>query len=472
MKAQPHITLRKIYTMFFFLGIFFIPFNEFEGWTMLGEYSDEAATYFFLIGFILVIIESFLKGKISIPYKNSLSIFLIAFILWATISTLLNFETVSENMFKSISGWNRYIRQYISLLIAALIFTILFWNAVKDFSVYNIFIIIRKVFLFSFIIVATYGFIEIAIVFFNMFFLLPVLEAFDILPFVNTKVYVGNRMAISSITFEVPALGTYLLTIFPWMASYIFTEKKIYKFIPLTLILILLYFSDSRSALIIIFIQIIALILILIYDKKYRAPMLKFLKYGIILTSVAIFFKSEQIVKTISEKVDRVNFSKNLTENVSNKSRFGMQHAALEVFKKNPVTGVGLGQLNYHSRDHYPYWATYNNYEFDLFYKNENLKSFPPIYNFYIRVLSELGIIGIIIWLGLILLTFYYSLLYWKLSSNNLRFVGVILILSIIGISINWLQVDHFKQYGFWLCLVLLIKCRLDFKKDSQNKIA
>ena len=182
-----------------------------------------------------------------------------------------------------------------------------------------------------------------------------------------------------------------------------------------------------------------------------------------------LFNYSEQITSTVAERIDRINFSKNLTENVSNKSRFGMQHAALEVFKQEPLAGVGLGQLAYHSRFHYPYWATANNYEFDLYYKNEQLSSFPPIYNFYLRVLSELGIIGIIIWLSILFLSFYYSVLLWKYSTDKYRFIGMILILSFVGMIINWMQVDHFKQYGFWLCLILLIKYRFDYNKISSE---
>ncbi|MBA5629204.1 O-antigen ligase family protein [Moheibacter lacus] len=465
------MSLRKIYTILFALGVFFIPFNEFEGMSFLGEYSDESATYFFLIGFVFVIIESGIKGKFSFPYRNSLSILLICFILWTVLSALINFETISTSYFKHTSGISRYIRQSISMLISAVIFTILFWNVIKNYSVMNIFLFIRKIFLFSFIFVSVYGFIEIAIVFFGMSFLIPVLESFDIFPFVNTSLSIGRRLGISSITFEIPALGTYLLTILPWMVSYIFTEKKVYKYIPLGVILVLLFFSDSRSALIIISVQLLVLLFLFIYDIRFRAGTIRILKYGVVLIFLLTLFKSEQIINTFYEKTDRINFSKNLTKNVSNKSRFGMQYAAIQVFKENPITGVGIGQLTYHSRDHYPYWATVNNYEYDLFYKNQNLKSFPPIYNFHIRVIAELGLIGIIIWLSLLFLTIYYSLLYWKFSSNQYRFIGVILLLSFIGLSINWLQVDHFKQYGFWLCLILLIKCRLDFRKDISNQI-
>lgn len=464
--------LKKLYILLFFLGIFFIPFNEFEGWTVLGEYSDEAATYFFLSAFILMLTDSLSKGKIGIPYKNSVSLFLIGFLIWSAVSTLINFETVSANFFKGISGFNRYIRQTFSLVISAVVFTILFWNVIKDYTVERIFKLIRKVILFSFIFVSVYGFIEIGIVFFHMGFLKPVLKSFEVFPFVNTFLHDSeSRRGISSVTFEIPALGTYLIMVLPWMASYIYTEKSLLKYLPLATILILLFFSDSRSALIVISVQLLAMFFLFVSDLRFRANTLKIAKYGMILILGLLIWKSESIYETIEEKSDRLNFSKNLTENVSNKSRFGMQYATLQVFKENPITGVGLGQVAYHSINHYPYWATVNNYEFDLYYKNQQVKSFPPNYNFYTRILAELGIVGIFLLLSLFFLCTYYSYLYWKLTTNKFRFVGVILFLSFVGVSINWMQLDYFRQYGFWLCLVLLIKARADFKKDREESL-
>lgn len=461
------MSLRKIYTLLFVLGIFFIPFNQFEGLPFLGEYSDESATYFFLLGFVLLFIESSIKGKLDIPYKNSLSFLLICFILWTALSTLINFDTVSTNFFKQTSGINRYIRQSISLLISAVFFTILFWNVIRNYSVFEIFILIRKIILYSFLFVSIYGFIEIAIVFFGMGFLKPVLESFEIFPFVNTYFHEGERLGISSVTFEIPSLGTYLITVFPWMISYIFTENRIYKYIPLSFIIILLFFSDSRSALIVIFVQIVVLGMLLLLDNRYRKNTIKILQYGIVLLVLAALVKSDQILKTVEEKADRVDFVNNLTSSVSNQSRFGIQYATLQVFKENPIAGVGLGQVAYHNRYKYPFWATHNNWEFKLKYNNQTVKSFPPLYNLYTRILGELGIIGFFIFIGLLFLTLYYSFLLWKISNDKYRFVGVILLISFVGMSVNWLQLDHFKQYGFWLSLILLIKCRIDFKNKK-----
>lgn len=466
---QSKITLRKIYTAFFFVGIFFIPFNDFEGLSFLGEYKNEAATYFFLIGFLILIIESLLKGKINIPYRNSLSIVLILFIVWTFLSTLINIEAVLDNYYKQTSGINRYIRQTISLLISAVIFTIFFWNVIRNYRLDKIFLLIRKTLLFSLIFVSVYGSIEIAIVHFGMRSLEPIYKAFEIFPFLNSNFEGGKR--VSSVAYEVPALGNYLITVGPWMLSYILTEKRWYKFIPSLCVLVLMYFSDSRTAMICILIELLLFIVLLLYDIRYRKTTVKALQIVTASVLLLLVVKSNDIIEIIDERADRLNFYKNLTENVSNKTRFGMQYASFQVFKENPIVGVGLGQDTYHKIYHYPYWSTHNNWEFDLYYTNLQVKSFPSGYNIYTRLLSELGIVGIFLFLTFIFLCIYYSILFWKYADNRDKYMGVILILSFVGLSVNWMQTDFFRQYGIWLCLALIIRIRMIHRAENEKKI-
>src|SRR5690606_15533873 len=188
------ITLKQIYTLLFLLGIFFIPFNEFDGLSFLGEYKDEAASYFFLAGFVVAVVENLLAKKIHFPYKHPLIVLLTLFIVWTFVSTMLNYETVSTNFYKQTSGINRYIRQTISLMISAGCFTFLFWNVIKDFDIVKSIKLIRKVILYSFVFVAIYGFIEIAIVFFGMGFLKSVLRLFEYFPFVTNDLHNYSRL--------------------------------------------------------------------------------------------------------------------------------------------------------------------------------------------------------------------------------------------------------------------------------------
>lgn len=463
------ITLKQIYTLLFLLGIFFIPFNEFDGLSFLGEYKDEAASYFFLLGFAIAVVENLLAKKIYFPYKHPLIVLLILFIVWTFASTMLNYETVSTNFYKQTSGINRYIRQTISLMISAGCFTFLFWNVIKDLDIVKSIKLIRKVILYSFVFVSVYAFIEIAIVFFGMGFLRPVLGAFEFFPFVNNSLHTGHRVGISSVTYEIPALGNYLIFVTPWMLSYIFTEKKVMRFVPITVILILTFFSDARAALIVISMQLFLFLLVLLHDERFRLQTINILKIGAVAVFAILMIKGSAIINTAEEKLDRINFSKNLTQSISNKSRFGMQHAALEVFKENPVCGVGFGQGAYHMVPHYPYWATANNWEFKYLYKNQQLKSFPPQFNIYTRLLSEVGLVGSLLFLGLVAASILYALMYWVKINYTHKYIGSILFLSLIGIVVNWLQIDTFRQYGFWLSLILLIKALYQAKNHKLN---
>lgn len=463
------ITLKQIYTLLFLLGIFFIPFNEFDGLSFLGEYKDEAASYFFLLGFAIAVVENLLAKKIYFPYKHPLIVLLILFIVWTFASTMLNFETVSTNFYKQTSGINRYIRQTISLMISAGCFTFLFWNVIKDLDIVKSIKLIRKVILYSFVFVSVYAFIEIAIVFFGMGFLRPILGVFEFFPFVNNSLHTGHRVGISSVTYEIPALGNYLIFVTPWMLSYIFTEKKVMRFVPITVILILTFFSDARAALIVISMQLFLFLLVLLHDERFRLPTINILKIGAVAVFAVLMIKGSAIINTAEEKLDRINFSKNLTQSISNKSRFGMQHAALEVFKDNPVCGVGFGQGAYHMVPHYPYWATANNWEFKYLYKNQQLKSFPPQFNIYTRLLSEVGLVGSLLFLGLVAASILYALMYWVKINYTHKYIGSILFLSLIGIVVNWLQIDTFRQYGFWLSLILLIKALYQAKNHKLN---
>ena len=146
-----------------------------------------------------------------------------------------------------------------------------------------------------------------------------------------------------------------------------------------------------------------------------------------------------------------------------------MQYAQLQVFKEHPIVGVGLGQQAYYSKYHYPPWAATSNYEFKLWYKNPNVRNFPPGYNLYIRILAENGIIGFLIFALIIATTLYKSIqLYFKKDLIK-NILGVVLTISIVGIAINWLQIDTYRLYGFWLFLAILYA--VDRDQSNKNKV-
>ena len=254
------LTLNNIILWTILAGIFFIPFNSWSGIGFLGEYYRDSCFLFFSFAFVLTL----LKKRIKIPLDNLIFQFLILFILWSFLATLLNAHNILDYYFKQTTGVSRFINQFGSLIIASLIIPLTFYNGLKKTNIINIFRLIRRVILASLIIAFIYSIIEILIVKLNMIYLKkPLLNLFDYFPFTEAKTDM-RLQRISSVTFEPPALGTYLLSIAGWMFSYVLTEKNKLKYLPLIIVLFLGFMSGSRAAFFAIIIQfLIALVFFL-----------------------------------------------------------------------------------------------------------------------------------------------------------------------------------------------------------------
>jgi hypothetical protein len=450
------VKLKDLISLLVFIGVFFIPFNSWTGIDFLGEFSRESSTIFLLIGFLLLILLSIIKNKVSIPLKNPIFILLIIVHFWFFLTFLFNIGNIINYDLKGISGINRFIRQFGALIISSFFFSLTYYNTFIRFEVWKIFKILRKVFLLSFIIVSVYALLEIGFVKFNLGFLEVLLNLFDYFPFVDVYLDTKNSR-ISSVTFEPPALSSYLLTVSAWMFSYIITNKSSAKYIPGILVIVFAYFSDSRSAIVIISVQLILFLYFMIIRKEYNIHFMKIFSALIIGIAFIGLFKGRVVADYIYDKATSFSVDKGGTHNISNRTRFGIQYTLGLVFLDNPISGVGFGQQAYESVKLYPEWATKNNYEFTLKYLNEDVDDFPPGYNLYMRLLAETGIIGFLLFSSFLLLTLYVSLSVHNKNSGNKGIISLVIFISIVGFIINWIQIDTFRVFGFWINLSLLL---------------
>lgn len=464
-----NINLEKIINYLFLLGLFFFGFNQVEIMPFMGEYVREFGSIFFFIGFFIIALEVLKTGKLNLPYKDNLYILLLIFYLITIFCSIVNFPTIVENYFKRTTGISRFIRQMISLTIPIFIFIPFFFRVIKNWDNNKIFFTIRKVFTTTLIFVTIYCFWELLFSYFGFYPAKYILNIYGLLPFMDPVLHSTGR--ISGITYEPPFFAIYLITISGFIFSYIITEDNFfYKFSPTITLLILTFFSGSRTGLLVIFIIFFLFVLFLYKKNIYRKQIHYTLIISLLTISLGILANPEKIKDSISEKIESLNFVGNLKTNVSNKTRFGMQYASLQVFKENPFFGVGYGQQAYHSQHHYPRWATVNNWEFEQFYKNKKELSFPPGYNIFTRILAEMGIIGFISWI--IILSYSINIAYkiYKNSEDNItRILLVSIAISLIGLYINWLQTDTFRMYGVWIYFVILIKLNYS-QKNNYNE--
>lgn len=460
------ITLRKIYVFLFLLGVFFIPFNSWEGLEFMGEFKRESSAIFFLFAFVFLFLEIVFKRKIKFPKDNIVTL-LVLFIAWILITILFNFPTVLDSFYKKTSGLNRFIRQFLSLLISCGIFLSVYYFTIKTLEAKDILRKIRRILLYSLIVVFVYAFFEIIYIFSGFYPAYQVLKLFDYFPF--TEFDMQNNGRISSVAWESPALGTFLITISGWMFSYIITHTKIYKYIPLLFVLILTYYSGSRTALIVIVIQFIVFLFVYLNRKQLINLFSIFGIVTLLLTVSILLTKPQDILFDLNKKIESLDFSGNLKKSISNQSRFGIQYANLMVFKEHPITGVGFGQQGFHAINHYPIWAKKDNWEFKLMYLNKNEPSFPPGYNLYVRLLAETGIIGFFIFLTLLSTLFKKSYGLIKKNKGDINTLGIILLVSFSGYALDFMQIDSVRIYGFWICIAILLI--LQFKKNDTDSV-
>jgi hypothetical protein len=458
-KARTGMSLLKyIYTVLCAIGLFIIPFNSFENpLPFMGEFSKESAIVFFLPGVLFYGLYCLLNGSFKFPKKSIALAMFMLFMLWCICCTALNAYHLFDHKLKQIFGIERFIRQLGSLVISFSIF-LLFYGVLSHLKSSQILGFIRKIFSFSFVIVCFYSTLEVLIIKANLAVLNPVINLFDYFPFVDVYVDV-IKGRVSSVSYEPPFLAIYLITIAGWMFSYILTSTSKWRYIPGILVLLLGFFSGSRTALAVIFIQALVFIAILLKEKNVTRVVVFQSFAGIAFLMVLLFSLSAGLRATFIDRLDSLNFKKNLTDNVSNQSRLGTQVAAIEVFKDNPVIGVGFGQAAYHMKPFYPKWATRGNYEFRVFYFNRHVMEFPPNYNLYTRILAETGIIGFSIFGGFLLLILV-NLKKGYFSSTHLsatKILHVVLLVSFTGFIVNWMQIDSFRIFGFWICLAVLM---------------
>ena len=453
------LTINNIILWTILIGIFFIPFNSWSGIGFLGEYYRDSCFLFFSFAFVLTL----LKKRIQIPLNNLIFQFLILFILWSFLATLLNAQNIFDYYFKQTTGVARFINQFGSLIIASLIIPLTFYNGFKKININNIFRLIRKVILASLIIVFIYSIIEILIVKLNMVYLKkPLLNLFDYFPFTEAKTDM-RLQRISSVTFEPPALGTYLLSIAGWMFSYVLTEKNKLKYLPLIIVLFLGFMSGSRAAFFAIIMQFMIALFFFVKHKNSSKNIYKILLGFSVISLLTLAYFNKPIIEYVKKEINSFKLDDS-THALSNKSRFGIQQAMFRVFTEHPISGTGYGLQAFESRKKYPAWAKKNNWEFRLKYLNQNDKRFPPGYNMYLRILSETGLVGLLFF-GLIILQIFLWC-YNNLKSEN-SIIAFIILISMIGFSLNWLKMDSFRIYFFWLCIAMI--WIIELRKNVTN---
>lgn len=243
-------------------------------------------------------------------------------------------------------------------------------------------------------------------------------------------------------------------------------NKKVDRFLLLYLLL-MIFMTKSRVALVSYSAEMIFLIAITIY---VRYSSWKSITISVLVSTFIVF----GIYNGISSYILQVNQKQNQyqyavqyakenigtaveakTNNRSNAARYGVTAAALNVGKDYPLFGIGFGYQGYYLQSRFPAFAVDNpeiinwtKYMHQLGF----LKTSYPVLNQYVFVFAWFGFIGIILFLlpvGYILGNMHKKRIY---SSDFAAIIGVVILLDQL---INMMAWEFMYSYPIILSLLI-----------------
>jgi len=468
--------------------IFFIPlFNSLP--YILGNLHDFPSIYFLFIGLFLGSLINIVKRNKSLLYFNELRIYipififiilcLISFIF--TFSRLINFYPFIESKVQSytinVLGWNNFIA--LSYLTSS------FLNYLSGFLLLLIIINIdiREKFIKYFFYIISISFLVVFLIMLYQIFINPGFGNID---------YWVKAVRVNSTLTDPNSLGEYIFILFPIFIGfgyYFYGRNKylsIFSFVLCLLALIMMSYSGSRTSIVgigIIFLIYFIYLGVTLFKKIFQKFNLKkivlnIISYFLILSVLLLFFfglifivKNAHLgddspiilsrIKSDIEKIGKSNFLGYVSSISSGRNILWKQ--AINMFLDYPVSGVGIGQ----------YYTEISNYNVIKY----GITSVIDITNnYYLQILSEMGMVALMIILWFFIEVFLASIFVFKIIVNKrfkflyfnflLCFIVTLIIFN-TGPNIIFFEI----QYIFMIIIGFLINFRINFDKESYQYI-
>lgn len=437
----------SLFLIFIALAIVLLPINDLPYFEKIfGEMSGEGAFYPLLIGIFIWMIFILRGQKAAIP-RDQVFLLLGMFFLWILVSGIANFSSITTDMTKGRTGIEKYILQF--MVLAFCLGVVLFiYNSILQVN--NFLAIIRFFILVSLVIAGIYSVIEIAYLLGNDY-------AKNILELIAPYIRKGHLYSrLRSVSGEASWFAMYCAFILPWIISYIFTEKKkaLYIFIA-SYLLVMMILTFSRTAYFIAIAQLGIIFPLLLFMKTDMAEKKKLWSLGlVILITLTAGIHITDYISPGQAKDALISFAnKDSGYAQSNNARLGSQTTAINIGKHHPVFGVGLGQYGFYMADYVPEWAR-DNTEMKQWMSSRVDTPWAPVHSIYHRVFAELGTVGILLWLSMwTMLLFRCCKRFWAKTKKDGKpdYLGMALLLSIVGVLMAGLNSDTFRFMGYWI---------------------
>jgi len=250
----------------------------------------------------------------------------------------------------------------------------------------------------------------------------------------------GSRL--SSFFCDELILGSYLSRMFPvflFLTIFINEKKKIYiTLFTLILVEVLVFISGERSAFFYINLSTLFFIILVKSFKKLKIIIFSLSILIIILISV---FNQSVSNRMIKEPLNSFGFVNSERIYVFSKLHETYYKTALNIFKDNPIKGVGV--------------RNYRNFCSDKKYRVSDLSCSTHPHNTYMELLSETGILGFLFIFLIFMILVYYSFKHFLLKFKGKFFFTDSQIALLSSVFINlWPLIPTGSFFNNWLnCL-------------------
>lgn len=270
--------------------------------------------------------------------------------------------------------------------------------------------------------------------------------------------------------------GAILAMFYPIVWAYLWSKNltvttKVVVTVIMLLLTLALIFSYTRAAWVSLVGALGIMVVILVKIRPWVIGLA-------IVSVVAGYFAFENQIMMKLEKnrqdssddlAEHVNSISNVATDASNLERINRWSAALRMFQEKPLMGFGPGTYKFK-------YAPYQ-HSSQLTIISTNFGDLGNAHSEYFGPLAEMGIFGLLTFLGIILVALYkFVTLYYRLRNRELQIVlmGVFLGWStylIHGVLNNYLDLDK-ANIPFWGFLAILVAIEIYHEKSSEEATA
>jgi len=434
----------------YILALILGPFTGIIGLSFLGELQHSASAYLYFIIFglsVFPLLAHFKLGRHANAEKvYLLPVFALLFFAAVGISFAANFLTIKDSVMFGRSGLAKFASSTILVLYGFMIAYVTYFLSARH--AWDRLII--KPLVISVMICAIFSVFELAAhVSGGMASLYAVLSA-PVHGGVGALVW---DTRLRSVAFEPPDFANTAGYIWPWLLGAVMFTKgpKRWGFgIVWGLLNIMIVLSEARTSLVVMtgLLVVLACLWFLVLPKREKgnpeqliAPITMVIALLVPCALAVLIFYFDAVVAAVVSG-----------ESVSNLSRLASMTAAFRMFADNPILGLGFGQFGFHVTEYMPSWGFYSpEIKIWLFGSGQ---FWPAVYSVYARFGADMGIVGLVMWIGIWLWlarALLVETMRYRQRTGEIPFAAFPLILSCFCVLLAGVPNDSVRSPMIWI---------------------